>query len=165
MALLAGAGAAVAASFINDGPLGNRGPNVQNIVLAGEVLAAVYYIQNPMLLGGVVVGLTLVPVAAMIYKMVPQLAAPAAMGPPPPLPPGTTVVMTPPPATMSALHKGNIARMRGLDRRMAALHAGRGMGALHRGNIAALHNGTIGTMHVSGADVRAARMASMSRRR
>jgi hypothetical protein len=132
-ALLWGAGASILSSWINDGPLGGQSEGVQNLAMAGEFAAAVYYIDDPFALGGVVVGLGLVTVGNLIYGALPFLAAPQPM------------MAAAPPPTMQALHQKNLVHVRRADKQMAALHRGRGVGALHRA-IGALHRGEMGAM-------------------
>jgi hypothetical protein len=171
MGLAAGTAAALVSSWINDSPLGNRGPTAQNASLLVEGAAAVYFIESPAILSGVLVGLFLVPIAKFVYNAAPFLANPRPMGPPM-LPAGTTVVVGPsadaaPPAvvvnpdgstspvaaaTMSALHRANIRYLGAMDRRyggIGALHRPN-MGALHRPNVGSLHRPAIGALHEGG---------------
>jgi hypothetical protein len=136
-ALGAGVLSAVVSSWINDGPLGNASPAIQNLALLGEGLAAVYYVENPAYLGGIVVGLGLVTAGNLVYSVFPALAAPTPMtmggrGP------STTA------GPMGALHRNNVRQLRALDKSMARKHrrAGLGMGALHE-NLGALHMGAL----------------------
>jgi hypothetical protein len=152
MALAAGTGAALLSSWINDAPLGNRGPVAQNGTLLLEGAIATYFIESPAILGGVLVGLFLVPIAKFVYNAAPALANPRPMGLPmapaaaaaaPAVvvvnPDGSTTVAAP--ATMSALHRGNIGYLNAMDARYGA----RAIGALHRG-VGALHRG-VGALH------------------
>jgi hypothetical protein len=126
-ALLWGAGASILSSWVNDGPLGAQSEGVQNLALAAEFAGAVYYIDDPFALGGVVVGLGLVTAGNLIYGALPFLSAPTPM----------LVASSGP--TMAALHQKNLMKTRKIDKGMAALHRGnmsglhRAMGALHRG--------------------------------
>ncbi len=163
LALLAGAGAAVGSAWVADGPLGNQSPAFQNGALALETLAAIYWIENPALAAGVVVGLLAVPVASVIYKIAPTLANPTPMGAPPAsaaLPPGTTVIVPATSPTMSALHRRALGKVRKADelgigalhRPVGALH--RPVGALHRPMSAlhpSVHQGAIGAVVVTQA--------------
>ncbi len=133
-ALAAGVGAAVASSWINDGPLGNSGQAMQNLALVLEGAAAIYWIENEAIMSGVVVGLGLVQAGNLIYSVFPTLAAP-----------GASAVVVAGGPSMGALHKRTVRKLRGFDGKIAALH--RGYGALHSGygtlhrNMGALHRG------------------------
>ncbi len=166
-AALAGGAAALGSSWINDGPLGNASPTTQNLALVAEAAAAVYWLEDPVILGGVVVGLTLVPVANLFYSLLPGMANPGPMMGPPA---GGVVVVSDgsmgPAAngngnggaavvTMSALHRKSVAALRHVDKKMATLHRGSigalhtGIAALHRGKVATLHRAAVGTLHAN----------------
>jgi hypothetical protein len=134
MALAAGVGAAVVSSWVSDGPLGRSSTAVQNLALILEGAAAIYWIENPAVLGGVIVGLGLVQAGDLIYQVFPTLAAPTpgmGMG-------GPAAGATP--ATMGTLHRRTVQKIRGIDQGMATLHRGGSMGTLHRG-MGQLHRG------------------------
>ncbi len=168
-AALAGGAAALGSSWINDGPLGNASPTTQNLALVAEAAAAVYWLEDPVILGGVVVGLTLVPVANLFYSLLPGMANPGPMMGPPA---GGVVALihivsdgSMGPAangnggaavvTMSALHRKSVAALRHVDKKMATLHRGSigalhtGIAALHRGKVATLHRAAVGTLHAN----------------
>ena len=144
-ALAWGVGASIASSWVADKFLANSSGTVQNIALVAEGAIAVRYLDDPMTLGGVVVGLGLVWAGNMIFGAFPGIVAPmmGAGGGGSPLAAGG--------GPIGALHQGNLRALRRADKKIAALHRGniralhRGMGALHRGenrNIAAVmhHN-------------------------
>jgi hypothetical protein len=147
-ALGAGVAAAVVSSWINDGPLGNASPAIQNLALVGEGLAAIYYVENPAHLGGIIVGLGLVTAGNLVYSIFPGLAAPTPM----------TLGGRGAPSTnagpMGALHQQNVRQLRALDKNMQRKHrrAGLGIGTLHT-NLGALHMGTLhrgmGALHAN----------------
>ena len=157
LAAAVGGGAAVASSWLNDGPLGNRGPRTQGVAILVEAIAAALWITNPIVMAAAVVGISVVPVASVVYRFAPRLASPVPMGPPMPdaNAPSTAVVVVsagappsgPPPATaVSALHQANIGKLRAVDKAISALHKGGSMGALHE-TLGALHHGQIAALH------------------
>ena len=186
MALAVGTGAAIASSWISDGPLGNQTTTVQTLALVAEAAAAVYYVEDPAIMAAIVVGLGAVQVGHAAYQLFPGLASPAPMGAPAAAPAvaggatpnalpaaaaaGATVV----PITMGALHRRAVRKLRGLDQTMGALHPN--LGALHAG-IAALHHGdgmgalhpgggsSIGALHPAGTMTREERRWQTMRRR
>jgi hypothetical protein len=141
-ALLAGLGAGIASAWISDGPLGNARPLVANLAIAGEVAAAVYWIDNPVILGGVVVGIGLAPVASLFLQFFgPQMGMGGGAGN------GNGYAMQGGPpqggyaVTMGKAHQAKVRKLRGMDKQMRALHKGGTMQALHKG-MGALHKGT-----------------------
>ena len=128
LALLAGVGAGIASAWIADGPLATASNAVQNAAVVAEMAGAWYWIDNPLYLGAVVVGIGLVQASHIVYAVAPSLATPPRMG-------------AGAPSTMTSLHMGNVRRLLGMDKEMSALHRGTGMGALHNANLRALHRG------------------------
>src|ERR1700735_4128838 len=85
MGLGAGVASAIASAWINDGPLGARGQNAQNAALVVEGIGIAYFVEDPILAAAGVAGLALVPLAQVVYKFLPMLAAtPMGTGRPPP---------------------------------------------------------------------------------
>lgn len=127
--LAAGVIGAIGSAWLNDGPLGQQSEGIRNLALVGEVGAVVYYVDDFASMIGAVVGIALVPAGNIVYGFLPGLAAPGPMGAP---------ALTAAAGPMGALHQNNVKLLRGVDKKMGALHRGSGMGALHR-NMSALH--------------------------
>lgn len=142
IALGVGVLASVAASFLIDQALSTQSSTVQDGALLALAGAAAWFIPNPAIVGGVVVGLLLVPAAKLIYGAVPSLASTNAGNPEQVL--QTAVSTTPGIATVP----GTLTGLGALHRpRMGALHAAGfgGMGALHDMG-EALAAGSMGSM-------------------
>jgi hypothetical protein len=138
--LAAGVFGAITSAWINDGPLGQQSEGIRNLALVGEAGAIVYYVDDFAAMIGAVVGIALVPAGNIVYSFLPGLAAPGPMGPP---------ALTAGAGPMGALHQNNVRLLRGVDKKIGALHRGtKVMGALHRGDMhhapaamGALHSG------------------------
>jgi hypothetical protein len=151
-ALLAGGGAAIASAWIAEGPLAPASDGVQNFALLVEGAAAAYFLDDPIMATAAVVGIGVVQFTQLVYTVFPTLAAPPRMFGGPAAAPGAGG------GTLSALHMGNVARLRGMDGQMSALHRGKGMGTLYNMNMKALHRGkAMGNMHADASTLGAVR--------